>query len=216
MDHRFARSQARRRYSRDNDDRAGCVLWWLLPGSELRALALASRSRALGALPIIVDGSFQFPSEPFNQELRARADYLMEGTGRHVEDLISLIGTMFQEIGISVRCQDSQAILEVSMWMEMSAALLLCERWCVGLCCERTVGVVMKFWTVRSTTRGPQLPLSSPLSFSPLLSISPLVLFFFLLLPGSFNLHVPGFSTCQRHTNAVALAQVLPQKRTSI
>ena len=110
-------------------------------------LLLQAESRDLGAVPIIVDGSFQFPSEPFNQELRARADYLMEGTGRHVEDLISLIGTVFQEIGISVRCQDSQAILEVSMWMEMSAALMLRERWCVVL-------------------------LLPPLSFFPFLSIS--------------------------------------------
>ena len=86
-------------------------------------LLLQADSSALGALPIIVDGSFQFPSEPFDQELRARADYSMEGTGRHVEDLISFIGTMFQEIGISLRCQESQAILEVSMWMEMPAVL---------------------------------------------------------------------------------------------
>ena len=37
----------------------------------------------------------------------------MHGTERHVDDLIALIGSLFQEIGISLRCQDSQAVLEV-------------------------------------------------------------------------------------------------------
>ena len=72
-----------------------------------------AQSRGIKAVPIIVDGSFQFPSETFYEELRAFSAHIMHGTDRHVDDLIALIGRLFQEIGISLRCQDSQAVLEV-------------------------------------------------------------------------------------------------------
>ena len=74
---------------------------------------LQAESRRVGAIPIVVDGSFSFPSEFMYQGLRADAAYIMHGSGRHVDDLIALIGGLFQQIAISLRCQDAQEILDV-------------------------------------------------------------------------------------------------------
>ena len=67
----------------------------------------------IGAIPLIVDDSFQFPSDAFFQQLRAVSPYVFCGTGRDVDDLIALIRQLFEEIGIHVRPQDAQAVLEV-------------------------------------------------------------------------------------------------------
>ena len=74
-----------------------------------------AQERGIGAVPIILDDRFQFPGESMYAALRAMSSYILSGTGspRHVEELIALIGCLFQEIGISFRCQDSQAVLEV-------------------------------------------------------------------------------------------------------
>ena len=72
-----------------------------------------AQSRGIRAVLIIVDGNFQFPSEPFYEQLRALSAHIMHGTDRHVDDLIALIGSLFEEIGISLRGQDSQAVHEV-------------------------------------------------------------------------------------------------------
>ena len=67
----------------------------------------------IGAIPIIVDDSFQFPSDALFQELRALSADTLSGTDRAAEDLITLIKKLFEEIGIHVRPQDSQRVLEV-------------------------------------------------------------------------------------------------------
>ena len=74
---------------------------------------LQAESRGVAAIPIIVDGSFRFPSEPMYQGLRADAAYIMQDSGRHVDDLIALIKDLFQQIAISLPCQDAQEILDV-------------------------------------------------------------------------------------------------------
>ena len=72
-------------------------------------------SRGIGAIPVIVDASFQFPSDAFYQELRALSVHILSATGieRDADDLITLIKKLFEEIGIHVCPQDSQAVLEV-------------------------------------------------------------------------------------------------------
>ena len=80
--------------------------------SFVRQLFQAERL-GIGAIPIIVDGSFQFPSDAFFQQLRTVSPYTLSGIGRGVDDLIALIKQLFEEIGICVRPQDSQAVLEV-------------------------------------------------------------------------------------------------------
>jgi len=67
----------------------------------------------IGAIPVIVDDSFQFPSNAFFQHLRMVSPYTLSGTGRDIDDLIELIKHLFEEIGICVRPQDSQEVLEV-------------------------------------------------------------------------------------------------------
>ena len=82
--------------------------------SFVRQLFQAER-RGIGALPIIVDDRFQYPSDVFFQELRALSAHILSGTGteRDADDLIALIKKLFQEISIHVRPQDSQGVLEV-------------------------------------------------------------------------------------------------------
>ena len=72
-------------------------------------------SRGIGAIPVIVDDSFQFPSDALYQELRALAVHILSATEteRDAGELITLIKKLFEEIGIHVRPQDSQAVLEV-------------------------------------------------------------------------------------------------------
>ena len=72
-------------------------------------------SRGIGAIPVIVDDSFQFPSDAFFQELRALSVHILSATGmeRDADELITLIKKLFEEIGIHVRPQDSQAVVEV-------------------------------------------------------------------------------------------------------
>ena len=65
------------------------------------------------AVPIIVDDTFQFPSESMYAELRANSARVMAGSGRHVDELVALIGCLFEEIAVSFRCQDSQHVIEV-------------------------------------------------------------------------------------------------------
>ena len=69
----------------------------------------------IGAIPIIVDDSFQFPSDEVFQELRALSTHVLSQTGpeRQMDDLITLIKKLFEEIGIHVRPQDSQRVMEV-------------------------------------------------------------------------------------------------------
>ena len=72
-------------------------------------------SRGIGAITVIVDASFQFPSDAFYQELRALSVHSLSATGieRDTDELITLIKKLFEEIGIHVHPQDSQAVLEV-------------------------------------------------------------------------------------------------------
>ena len=76
---------------------------------------LQAEGRGIGAIPIIVDGSFHFPSDALFKELRALSTHILSATGttRDAEDLITLIKKLFEEIGIHVSPQDSQAVLEV-------------------------------------------------------------------------------------------------------
>ena len=67
----------------------------------------------IGAIPVIVDDSFRFPSDLFFQELRALSAHRLSQTDRDADDLIALIKKLFEEIGIHVRPQDSQGVLEV-------------------------------------------------------------------------------------------------------
>jgi len=67
----------------------------------------------IGAIPIIVDGGFHFPSDAFFHELRALSAHILSRTQRHADDLITLIKKLFEEIGIHVCPQDSQGVLEV-------------------------------------------------------------------------------------------------------
>ena len=100
--------------------------------SFVRQLFQAERL-GMGAIPIIVDDSFQFPSDAFFQELRALSAHIMSGTDRDADDLIALIKKLFEEIGIHVRPQDSQGVLEV--WDVMFA--LMCREMMVNLACKR-------------------------------------------------------------------------------
>ena len=72
-----------------------------------------AEARGIGAIPIIVDESFRFPSDALFQELRALSRHILSDTHRDPEDLIALIKNLFEEIGIHVRPQDSQGVLEV-------------------------------------------------------------------------------------------------------
>ena len=67
-----------------------------------------AEARGIGAIPIIVDDSFQFPSDALFQELRVLSTHLLSGTLRTPDDLVALIKNLFEEIGIHVRPQDSQ------------------------------------------------------------------------------------------------------------
>ena len=60
-------------------------------------------SRGIGAIPVIVDASFQFPSDAFFQELRALSVHILSATGmkRDADELITL-KKLFEEIGIRV------------------------------------------------------------------------------------------------------------------
>ena len=72
-----------------------------------------AEARGIGAIPIIVDDSFQFPSDGLFQDLRALSPHLLSETLRDPDDLITLIQSLFEEIGIHVQPQDSQGVLEV-------------------------------------------------------------------------------------------------------
>ena len=69
----------------------------------------------LGALAVIVDDDFHFPSEAYFEELRALPTHVLSATGpqRSADDLITLIKKLFEEIAVHVRPQDSQRVLEV-------------------------------------------------------------------------------------------------------
>ena len=77
-----------------------------------------AEARGIGAIPIIVCDSFQFPSDALFQELRPLSTYILSDTLRHAGDLIALIKSLFEEICIHMRPQDSQGVLEVcdAMW----------------------------------------------------------------------------------------------------
>ena len=83
--------------------------------SELLKRFFSLTQSAIGATPIIVDDSFQFPSDAFFQDIRALSTHILSrtGTGQGADDLIRLIKKLFEEIGIHVRPQDSQGVLEV-------------------------------------------------------------------------------------------------------
>lgn len=65
------------------------------------------------AFPIIVDDTFQFPSDALFRELRALSSSILSDPPRNPADLIAIIQCLFQEIGIHVRPQDSLSALEV-------------------------------------------------------------------------------------------------------
>ena len=72
-----------------------------------------SETMDTSVIPIIEDGSFQFPSDPMFQQLRTLSVHLLRETGRDAEHLIAVVQKIFQSIGIHVRPQDSQGVLEV-------------------------------------------------------------------------------------------------------
>ena len=82
--------------------------------SFVRQLFQAERL-GVGAVPVIVDDRFQFPSDAFFEELRALSTHVLSAadTERGADDLISLTRKLFEEIAIHVRPQDSQRVLEV-------------------------------------------------------------------------------------------------------
>ena len=100
--------------------------------SFVRQLFQAERL-GMGAIPIIVDDSFQFPSDAFFQELRTLSAHILSGTDRGADDLIALIKKLFEEIGMHVRPQDSQGVLEVCDVM----FALVCRETMVNLACKR-------------------------------------------------------------------------------
>ena len=65
------------------------------------------------AFPIIVDDTFQIPSDALFRELRALSSSILSDPLRDPADLIAIIQCLFQEIGTHVRPQDSLAALEV-------------------------------------------------------------------------------------------------------
>ena len=72
-----------------------------------------AEARGMGAIPIIVDEGFHFPSDALFRELRTLSTHILSDTPRELEDLIALIKNLFEEIGIHVRPQDSQGVVEV-------------------------------------------------------------------------------------------------------
>ena len=72
-----------------------------------------AETRGVVAIPIIADGSFQFPSDAMYQELLALSPHILQDLGRDATDLIALIRSLFEEIAINVRPQDTHGVLEV-------------------------------------------------------------------------------------------------------
>ena len=72
-----------------------------------------AQSLITNVIPIIAEGSFQFPGEAMFQQLRTWSDHLRRRTGRDAEDLVAMIQKLFEQIAIHVCPQDSQGVLEV-------------------------------------------------------------------------------------------------------
>jgi len=76
---------------------------------------LQTKANGIGAIPIIVEERFQFPSDALFQELRPLSAHVLSDAPPDLvlDDLIAIIKNLFEEIGIHVRPQDSQEALEV-------------------------------------------------------------------------------------------------------
>ena len=72
-----------------------------------------AETRGVVAIPIIADGGFQFPSDAMYQELLALSPHILQDLGGDATDLIALIRSLFEEIAINVRPQDTHGVLEV-------------------------------------------------------------------------------------------------------
>ena len=73
-----------------------------------------AEARGVVAIPIIADGSFQFPSDAMYQELLALSPHILQDLGRDATDLFALIRSPLpEETAINGRPQDTHGVLEV-------------------------------------------------------------------------------------------------------